>query len=195
MTKKEFIIQHEISDAVPIDPSKKTLPAESLSLGIWEFMEHKFSGAIKVSCGDISAQSVSVCAEYLAFFFKTLLTDIYGRVFLTMDITSDEQGLNLMIRSDAPLPLTDSEMRQLIRLARNGGLEILPDTDSIKLTVGFSPVAYRRVYATSIRDGRRIMIGKLIEIFCHGELMNTDPPPPRKMPKPIEKRPTRKKNK
>lgn len=192
MTKKEFIIQHEIADAMPVDPSRKTLPAESLSLGIMEFMEHKFSGAIRVGCDDVSAQSVSVCAEYLAFFFKTLLTDIYGRAFLTMDISSDEKGLNMMIRSDAPLPLTDSEMRELIRLARNSGLEILPDTDTIKLTVGFSPVVYRRVYATNIKDGRRIMIGKLIEIFCHGELMNTDPPPPRRMPKPIEKRPTRK---
>lgn len=195
MTKKEFIAQHDIADAMPIDPSRKTLPAESLSFGILEFMEYKFSGIVKVSCDNISAQSVSVCADYLAYFFKTLLTDIYGRVHLNMDITSDEKGLNLMIESDAPLPLTDSEVRELIRLARNGGFEILPDTDSIRLTVGFSPVSYRRVYATTIRDGRRIMVGKLIEIFCHGELMNTDPPPPRKMPKPLEKRPSRRKKK
>lgn len=193
MTKKEFIHQHEIANAAPIDPSRKALPAEAFSSAIAEFMEKKFCGAVRVECDNISAQSILVCAEYAAFFFKTLLTDIYGRVLLTVNIQSDGDGLHIFISSDEGLPLSDSEMRRLIRLARNAGFEIRPESSSIELSVGFSPAAVRRVYAVSIMDGRRIMLGKLVEIFCHGELINPDPKPLPPPPPPIKKRPSRKK--
>ena len=188
MTKKEFIEQYSISDTLPVDPSKKTLPAEAFATAITEFMEKKFRGAIKVSQETISAQSILVCAEYVALFFKMLLTYVYGRVMLIMEISSDHSGLNIHIHAEGDLPLSDSEIRELIRLARNGGLDIRLDDGCIKLSAGFAPTIARRIYAVTIVDGKRIMLGKMVEIFCQGELMNVDPKPTSKMPKPIEKR-------
>lgn len=173
MNKKEFIDHYEIKDAKPIDPSKKALPAAGFSSAIAEFMENRFPGAARVECDTIASTPILVCAEYAAFFFKTLLTDIYGRAFLTIRITSDSKGVSILIEADE-LPLCDSEIRDLIRLARNAGFTILPENNTIRLTVEFSPIAIHRVYTVSIMDGKRIMLGKMVEIFCHGEPLDPD---------------------
>ncbi len=197
MTKGEFINQYKISNALPIDPSRKALPAEAFASAIAEFMEARFSGAAKVECDRISAQSILVCAEYVAFFLKRLLTDIYGRVFLSLNLRSDDDGMHIVISSEEDLPLTESEMRELIRLARNGGFKVMTYSNAITLSVGFSPANLHRVYAVSIYDGKRVMLGKLVEIFCHGELMNDKPKPQKPMPQPmtIKEKPTRKRTK
>ena len=192
MNKNEFIKQYKITDATPIDPSKKALPAAGFSSAIAEFMEERFRGAARVECDNIPATPIFVCAEYAAFFFKALLTDIYCRAFLNIKITSDQKEMSILIEADE-LPITDSEMRDLIRLARNAGFKILPKANTISLSVEFSPIAIHRVYTVSIIDGKRIMLGKMVEIFCHGELLDPDPKPLPPMPKPISKRKTTKK--
>ena len=162
-------------------------------MAIAEFINHQFDGIIRVEYDNITAQSISVCADYVAYFFKTLIADIYGRVILNMNIASDENSLRILISSDANLPLSDNEIRRLIKLARNGGFEVYPDSDSIILSTELVSTLSQRVYAVSIMDGKRIMFGKMVEIFCHGELLNSDPKPLPSPPPPIKKRPTRKK--
>lgn len=188
MTKKEFIQYYSIADAEPIDPSRRALPAEAFSAALIEFMENRFPSVVRVSCEKISAQSVLLCAEYVAAFFKSLITYVYGRAVINIDIVTDNDHLILYITADGGLPITDSELRSLVKLARNGGFEFYLTGDSIKLTASFSPTAVRRVYAVNIVDGRGVMLGKLVEIFCYGDLINPDPPPPRPMPEPIRKR-------
>ena len=192
MNKNEFIKQYKITDATPIDPSRKALPAAGFSSAISEFMEERFRGAARVECDNIPSTPIFLCAEYAAFFFKALLTDIYGRAFLNVKITSDQKEMSILIEADE-LPITDSEMRDLIRLARNAGFKIMPKANTIGLSVEFSPIAIHRVYTVSIIDGKRIMLGKMVEIFCHGELLDPDPKPLTPMPKPISKRKTTKK--
>ena len=186
MNKLDFINLYKISDATPLDPTRKSIPSEAFSTAIEQFLDERFVGAIRVRTGIISAQPIMICAEYIAYFFKVLLSDIYGRVFLNTRIDTDEQGLKITISADEDLPLTDSEMRNLIRLARNAGFEIKPDKKSIYLSTNFSVAATRRVYAVSIMDGRRIMLGKLVEIFCHGELMSAEPKAREPMTQPIK---------
>lgn len=192
MTKNDFIKQYKITDATPIDPSRKALPAAGFSSAIKEFMEEIFRGAAHVECDNIPSTPIFVCAEYAAFFFKALLTDIYGRVFVNIKITSDTKELSILIQADG-LPVTDSEMRDLIRLARNAGFRIMLEENAIRLRVEFSHVAIHRVYTVSIMDGKRIMLGKMVEIFCHGELLDPEPKPLPPMPKPISKKKTTKK--
>ena len=192
MNKNEFIKQYRITDATPIDPSKKALPAAGFSSAIAEFMEERFHGAAGVVCDNVPSTPIFICAEYAAYFFKALLTDIYGRAFVTIKISSDQKEMSILIEADE-LPITDSEMRDLIRLARNAGFKIMPEGNTIRLSVEFSHVAIHRVYTVSIMDGKRIMLGKMVEIFCHGELLDPTPKPLPPMPKPISKRKTRKK--
>ncbi|MBO7196172.1 MAG: hypothetical protein J6V80_02455 [Clostridia bacterium] len=176
MNKNDFIIKHSIADARPIDPSRKTLPAEGFSLAIAEFLEYKFHGIVRVNLKPVSAQAILISAEYVALFFKELLTDVYGRVVLDVSVETIDRSLVITISSDEPIPIEDAELRRLIRAARNAGFSFCVGQNAFILTVEASPITIRRVYAISVVDSRRIMMGKFVEIFCHGELMNADDP-------------------
>lgn len=168
MIKNEFISKYELSDAVPMDPTARTVPAEAFAAALEEFMNDRFRGIARVNTDIISAEAVLVSAEYAAHFFKMLLTYIYGRVFLNIHLSCDPQGLIMLITAEEDMPLTDSELRFLIKTARNAGMEIYPDSRRIKLTLKFSRAALHRVYAVSVSDGKRVMLGKLNEIFFCG---------------------------
>ena len=166
--KTKFISKYQLSDATPMDPTIRSLPAEAFSAAIEEFINDRFGGIARVRSRDLSAEAVLVSADYAAYFFKMLLTYVYGKVFLNFDISCDRQGLTILITSEEDLPLTDSELRFLIKTARNAGMEIYPNGQRIELTLAFSRAALHRVYAVSVADGKRIMLGKLTEIFHCG---------------------------
>ena len=187
MNKQEFIEKYNIRDALPIDPSLRVLPGEGFALGIEEFINERFRGVAKARATVSSYSGVLVCPEYVAMFFKTLFTEVYGRSFINISITSDNERLTLLIEPDEPLDLTDSQMRNLIRLARNGGMKIYPDDGKIRLTLLFSEAAIRRVYAISVGDGRSIMLSKMAEIFFSGELYSDDDKPRTSPPAPQKK--------
>lgn len=164
--KNKFISQYELSEAMPMDPTTRTVPAEAFALAVEEFMEDRFRGIMRVRItSNISSNAILVSAEYAAYFFKMLLTYIYGRTFLNIDISCDKQNLILMVSADDKLPLTESEMRFLIKTARNAGMEIYPVENEIKLTISFSKAAPYRVYAISVGDGKRVMLSKFNEMF------------------------------
>ena len=143
--------------------------------------------------GTIDRPVSNLIADDFKFAPTKVGIDIYGRAFLTIRITSDSKGVSILIEADE-LPLCDSEMRDLIRLARNAGFTILPENNTIRLTVEFSPIAIHRVYTVSIMDGKRIMLGKMVEIFCHGEPLDPDQTTSHPVSDPI-KRHRRSKNK
>ena len=80
-------------------------------------MNDRFRGIASVKTDSLSAEAVMVSAEYAAYFFKMLLTYVYGRVFLDINVSCDEQGLVILITAEEDLPLTDSELRFLIKTA------------------------------------------------------------------------------
>lgn len=168
--KNKFISKYELSDAVPMDPTARTVPAEAFAAALEEFMNDRFRGIARVEARDISAEAVLVSAEYAAHFFKMLLTYVYGRVFLNIEVRTNLQGLVMTIKSDEEIPLTNSELRFLIKTARNAGMEIYPSDNEIKLTLSFSKAALHRVYAVSVGDGKRVILGKFCEIFYCGSV-------------------------
>lgn len=168
MTSKEFINKYNLSGALPVDPSSRVIPAASYAEALSDFLGEHFKGLIRVERELDTANSVLISPEYAAFFFKTLLTYVYGRVFLTLKIFSENDMLVMLIKSEEDLPICDKEMRNLIRTARNAGMEILPADRSIRLTLSYSDAAIRRVYAVSPADGRAGMLKKLNEIFFCG---------------------------
>ena len=172
MTKKEFINQYEIKDALPIDPSKRAMPAEGFAAALKDFLEERFRGAIRVNSEKISSQYILISAEYAAYFFKILLTDIYARQMLELNLTSNEHNFIMTINADEPLLLEDRELRDLVRVARNAGMEIFPDDCSLRLVAELSPAMIRRIYAVSVIDSKQIMQSKLCEIFFSGEVLS-----------------------
>ena len=168
MVKTNFLQKYQLSDAVPMDPTAKTIPAEAFAEATEEFINDRFRGIARVSTDLISAEPVLISAEYAAHFFKMLFTYVYGRVFLNIDLKCDKDGLNIFVRADEYIPLTDTELRFLIKTARNAGMDIYPYKDRIELYIPFSKAALLRIYAISVGDGKRIMLNKLNEIFFCG---------------------------
>ena len=173
MNKANFYIEYNLSNATPQTPTLELMMANGFSDAIEEFINERFCGVAKVSKSGISKDSILCSAEYTAYFFKTLLADVYGRVFLDISILSDDKQLTILISHDEPLPLTDKEMRNIIRLARNGGMQIYPSENQIRLTFSFADAALRRIYAINPRDSRSVMLFKLGEIFHCGAICFT----------------------
>ena len=168
MEKNEFIRKYQLSDTVPVDPTLKTIPAEAFVSALKEFIYERFRGIARVNFDNVSCESVLISAEYAAYFFRTLLTYVYGRVFIDIKVSSDSQYLTMIIDSDEELPITDSELRFLVKTARNAGMEFYLQDNKIKLKLAFSKAAIYRIYAVSVSDGKRVMLNKLCEIFYCG---------------------------
>lgn len=174
MLKSEFIEKYTLSDATPLDPTAKSIPAEALCYALEEFINDRFRGIARVKTSSLSSEKVLLSAEYTAYFFKMLFTYIYGREFLEINIGCDTKGLNIAIDCEHPLPLTDGERRSLIKIARNAGMQIYPEGNGLYIIIPFSEAAKHRVYASSVKDGRRIMLSKLDEIFFCGAPMMSE---------------------
>ena len=174
MTKRDFIDQYEIKDALPVDPSRRVIPADALYSALCDFLEERFRGAVYAKKEPATAQSVLICADYAAYFFKMLLTYVYGREMLYVTADSQDEHLSITITSESDLPLTDSEMRSLIRLARDAGMDIYPEARKVRLTLSFSAALTKRVYAISVGDGKLVILAKLSEIFYCGEPLAED---------------------
>ena len=175
MTKQEFVEKHRLSDAKVIDPLYHLMILSSVARGLEEFLGANFAGAAKVSSRVNSGKCVLICTEYFSMFFKQLLADIYGRVFLKIHIEAAEGSAVISISSDETIPLTFEESRALIKLARNAGMEIYPEEKEIRLTIEYTDAGLHSIYAISASHSIRTMLAKLNEIFYCGEPMTLTP--------------------
>lgn len=175
MNKQEFINKHKISDARVIDPLYHLLIFSSVSRGLEEFLNSNFAGALEVSSRVNSGKCVLICTEYFSMFFKQLLTDIYGRVFLKIHIEAAEKGAVISIASEDAIPLAFEEGCALIKIARNAGMEIYPEEKEIRLTLEYTDAGLHSIYAISASHSMRTMLAKLNEIFYCGEPMTLTP--------------------
>ena len=173
MDKIEFNSTYSISDAKPINPAHEILSADGFATAIEEFINEGFGGIAHVECDVYSGSSVLCCTDYVAYFFKTLLADVYGRVFIEIKINLEKDHLKIIVEPSDPLPITDEEIRNLVRIARNAGFRTLFIDGKFDLKLNFSDASLRRVYAVSPRDGRQVMLYKMGEIFHCGALKFT----------------------
>ena len=150
---------------MPVDPSSKSIRTVAFAEAISEFINDNFRGVAEVETNTTSMQSVMICAEYTAFYFKSLLSFLHGRVYLKIRIYDDNGTLRIQITSDEDMPLTFDESNYLIKMARNAGMNIHPEASEIRLSLRYSDAACHGVYAISVADGKRILIGKFCEIF------------------------------
>ncbi len=187
MDKTSFIKEYNIRDAMPIDPASRVLPAEGMAYAIGDFINERFRGVAHAGVSVASYSGVLLCPEYMAYFFKTLFTYLYGRCFAEVEITNDNERLSILIRTEEDLPLCDREIRDLIRIARNARSEITVGSREITVALKFGDAARRHVYAISVNDGRRIMLAKLGEIFYSGEYLSADVTDSRPLPKPTRR--------
>ncbi|MBQ8303059.1 MAG: hypothetical protein IJX97_05930 [Clostridia bacterium] len=173
MNKEKFIKDYKLSDAVPIDPTLVLICASGYGEAIRGFINDEFRGIARVE-GDLESQKyVFICTEYAAFFFKQMLADIYGRVLINIKIKENENNMEITISSEEEIPLSERELRRLIKIARNAGMDFFINGNTYRLTLAFVDTVTNRVYAISLYDGERIMLSKLSEIFHCGAVSNT----------------------
>ena len=177
MNKQEFIKEYSIKDAMPIDPSLRVLPAEGVAEAIEEFIGERFRGVARAGSSVATYGGLLVCPDYLAYFFKALFTEIYGRCFIEINITNNDERLFIAAEVDGYIPISDVARRNLIKIARNAGAEVSLSERGISLSFRFEDAAIRRVYAISVNDGRHSMLSKLGELFYCGEELDSENPP------------------
>lgn len=165
MKRAEFKERYKIEDAMPLEPGSRSMHASSFSEAIEEFINNNFRGVAEVTTAVKTNESVMVCKDYMAFYFKTLLSYIHGRVFLNILIESEEKRLVMRIDADEPLPLTYEEMNDVIRAARNARMQVYLSDNGMMLTLDYSAAARHRVYALSMRDGKGALLSAFGEIF------------------------------
>ena len=167
MDKRSFCEEYKLADTVVINPKCELLFATSVANALGDFLNDNFKGAIEVHSSLMTNQCVLVCPEYLAMMFKNLLIDIYGRAYLRVKIDTDDKNMLIHISGDTELPLTESERRQMIRTARNAGLDVFEQDDEILMTATFSEPTVHYIYAVCA-DAFRHLLSKFGEIFFSG---------------------------
>lgn len=168
MDKKEFIKVNLISTRTPEKIQKHIYSTKAFAVAIKDFIEENFAALAEVKDDVDSNMSILISADFAAEFFKRLLTDIYGRIFLKIHIYTDEKKLRLIITSDSPFPLEYDETNDLIRTVRNAGFEVYPHDNGFSLAAPLSKEAALSVYAIPIRDGVIILKRKFNEMFYFG---------------------------
>ena len=165
MDYNNFISEYKIGSTSPTDPSRTLMHARAFGEAIYEFVDSGFRAAAEVNVNIKSSECIMLTTDYMALFFRTLFTSIFGRVYLKIDI-SEINGIIIMdISADEPMPLTNREINTLIKIARNAGMEVASIDGRLTFTLEFSKSEEYSVYAGDFFSGKRTMHMGLCKIF------------------------------
>ena len=167
MDPVNFINAYSISDATPQRINKTVYTAISFALGTKEFIEENFRGLADVECEVSSNLSIMISPEFVAYFFKKLLSFIYGKTFVKIRFFTDYTRLNLEITSHSPLPIARHDMNELVRQARNAGFDVYAADRSISITTPILKEAALTVYALPTDLGTRTIKQCFDSIFFY----------------------------
>lgn len=174
MNSTEFSAAHSITDAAPQRIKKNAFTTKAFAKCVKEFIEQNFAGLAEVECDIPVNLWILISSDYAAYFFKKLLTDIYGRIFLKISLLTDEKQLTITIKSDSPFPLDYYKTNELIRQARNAGCEILSADEGFVMTIPILKEASLSVYAIPVDHCAQIIKRSFNNIFFYNTDKSTD---------------------
>ena len=169
MDPVNFIDAYSISDATPQRINITVYAAISFAIGTKEFIEENFRGLAEVECEVSSNLSIMISAEFAAYFFKKLLSLIYGKTFVRIRVFTDYTRLNVEIVSPSTLPIARRDMNELIRQARSAGFDVYAADRSISIAAPILKEASLTVYALPTDLGVRTIKQ------CFGSIFFYDP--------------------
>ena len=123
MLKQEFIKEHCLSDKIPDTTEKCAVGAEQLSEVISSFLDANFRGSYELEASLNEDGYLAISVDYLAYFMRTLLADIYGRSLLHIKLFSDFGKMQLEF-SYTPIRLTEGEEAELRKIAEFAGFKV-----------------------------------------------------------------------
>lgn len=159
-----FNTDFSISDILPTNPTHIPIGTRELIFATKDYLDNRFRGIMRVNIIDIKDKYLMVCPDYFAYFFRTLLSDIYGRAFLNIEFSVNKDKIQI-IADWENFELSDSQTRNLIRIARNAGFEIYPNEKCIKLSAECLESVVTQIYAISPDKGYSTILESICIIF------------------------------
>ncbi len=166
MRKTSFYSKYRISDAKPIDVTRRTVSATDFSRATSSFLNDNFRGLCEVS-SDIPETGnvyIIVSEDQTAYFFKIMLSYIEPEKSVAIKIKLAENELTVEIGSDGHLPFDPKDGLELIKLAKQAGFTVNISNDAILLRTAAKYSMTFKVYAVSMHK----FSSKYHEIFYNG---------------------------
>lgn len=166
MKKSEFTIKYKISDAVPTRLETNKISIRDFSKTLKKFLEDNFSGlaTVEIEIHDKFDCNISVCADYVAYFCKLLLSYCHNKAFLKLTTRCTKEEYSIHIESDCSWPLTMLENADLVKSAKNAKFNAVLTDNGLLITSPVQTVTRYAVFAIS----SNILEDKLHEIFFCG---------------------------
>ena len=136
MKQNDFTIRKNLSFRKPTCFTSEMFPIHDFASDICAFLNDNFEGYVEASesVDPFITGYVSVCADYIAYFFKTLVSycgDL-GALRLHIEVI-EERKIVIRVVSSAFDSLTVDELRDVIRAAKNTGFILTSDRNGISL--------------------------------------------------------------
>ena len=158
MKKNDFTLSQGLSFRAPERFTAETFSINGFATDICAFLNDNFKGYVEASesVGRFNTGYISICADYLTYFFKTIVSYCGGADTLFVHIESTEDSkIQISVKSASYANLTTDELRDIIREARNTGFIITTERDCITLRREYkknSSMSVRAIQDTSLYD-------------------------------------------
>lgn len=149
MEKQIFKKKYGIGDHVVENIGKCEIPVRDFADAIEEFLFKNFRGLVEVTGCDLPLDNIIISPEYVAFFFKELLSDIHGRGLLKIGMMKEDREYTLSFYMPKGVELDFYETNDLIRIARQAGFEVYFNDGTMDLTITLKESFSRSIYAIS----------------------------------------------
>lgn len=165
MKKQAFYAKHRLTDAKPIDITRRPILAKDFADSVTDFLNSNFRGLVEVTHEVPNvAFYVSISSDMAAYFLKLMLAYVNGESLLKVNISTPEEDLVVAITAEDALPYDFVDTNTLIRTAKNAGFDVTVTDNSIIMKSHLTLSAALRVYALNFSDMRY----KLNELFYTG---------------------------
>ena len=151
MTGEKFVFKIK-RDSIPEpeDFSLRRISCFDFFASVNSFIEHNFTGAIKMEFPDSYKGFVHISPRGFAYFVSLLLSEIYGNAMVNASITNAEGEIVITVATNANLKQKD----RLIDIAERSGFSV---TDDKKRLILKTPVKINQeafVYAGDVLELR-----------------------------------------
>lgn len=138
MKRSEFTKKHKLSQNLPTALDTTKISASNFAKSLSLFLNESFYGAVDIDVEGVLEENsfLVIYSEYVAYFFKLLLTFLHGTEILYIKMYCSENN-TLVIKIDSPgfKNLTREEQYDVIRTARAARLSPNECADGFLLTV------------------------------------------------------------
>lgn len=150
MKRSEFTKKHKLSPNVPTSLEATRISVSNFTKSISDFLNESFYGAVEIDVARALEENsfITIYSEYIAYFFKLLLTFLHGTEVLYIKMYCDENNM-LVIKIDSPgfKDMTREELYDIIRTARAARLSPCESADGFLLTAQMRGIEAVPLYA------------------------------------------------